>query len=101
MNWMLFAVLAWVFLGLEKGLRDALGLGSTGIAPSFVFALLTFVAMSAPRTIVIWAAIVLGILMDLVFEVPLRQFGGTVTMLGPHALAYALASQLIISMRGL
>jgi rod shape-determining protein MreD len=90
--------LAWVFLGLEKGLRDALSIGTTGIAPSFVFGLLTFVAIAAPRSTVMWTAILLGVLMDLIFEVPLRQ--ASVTMIGPHAIAYVVACQLILSMRG-
>ena len=29
MNWVLLLVISWVFLGLEKGLRDALMVGTT------------------------------------------------------------------------
>jgi hypothetical protein len=101
MNWLLFAVLAWVMVGLEKGLRDALSIGQSGVAPSFVFVLLTSISLSAPRPIVMWASLALGLIMDLVFEVPLRQAGGTVTIPGPHALAYVLGSQLILAMRPL
>jgi len=100
-NWLLLGAIAWVFVGLEKGLSDALTLGQTGIAPSFVFGLMTFIAMTAPRPIVMWSAVGLGVLMDLVFEVPLRQGGWPLTMIGPHPIAYALACQLILSMRGL
>jgi rod shape-determining protein MreD len=100
-NWLLFAVLSWVFVGLEKGLRDALSIGQSGIAPSFVFVLLTSVALSAPRPTVMWASVALGLVMDLVFEIPLRQSGGTLTIPGPHALAYVLGAQLILAMRPL
>lgn len=101
MNWIIFAALTWLLVGLEKGLRDALSIGQSGIAPSFVFVLLTFVALSVQRQTVMWAAVVLGLVMDLVFEVPLRQSGGTVTVPGAHVLAYALGAQLILIMRPL
>jgi hypothetical protein len=100
MNWVVFIVLAWAFLGLEQGLRDGLALGSLGAAPSFVFALFTFVAMSAPRVTVFWCAAAIGVAMDLLFQVPLREGAGTVTIVGPHAIGYGLAGQLILSMRG-
>jgi hypothetical protein len=100
-NWLLFAILAWLFAGLEQGLRDALVVGQTGIAPSFAFVLLTFVAMSAPRPIVMWAAVALGVFMDLLFEMPLREGMSSLTMIGPHAIAYALGCQLILSLRGI
>ncbi len=100
MNWLVFLVLMWVFLGLEQGLRDGLALGSLGMAPSFVFVLLTFVGMAAPRTTVLWCAAVVGVAMDLLFQLPMREGTGTVTILGPHALAYGLASQLVLALRG-
>jgi hypothetical protein len=98
---MLLAVAAWVLAGLEAGLRDALVIGQTGIAPSFVFVLMAFIAMTGPRPVVLWAAVALGLLLDLIFEVPLRQAGSNLTMLGPHAIAYALGAQLIMALRGL
>jgi hypothetical protein len=101
MNWVVFGLLAWVFLGLEKGLRDALTLGTTGVAPSFVFILLALVAMLAPRGAVFWAAIALGLGMDLIFEIPRQNSGAGVYIPGPHALAYAVACQLILALRPL
>jgi hypothetical protein len=101
LNWLLFIAISWVFLGLEQGLRDALALGQLGMAPSFAFVLMAFVAMSAPRTTVFWTAAALGVALDLLFRLPMREGTGTVTIVGPHAIAYALAAQLILSMRGL
>jgi rod shape-determining protein MreD len=98
---MLLAVAAWILAGLEAGLRDALVIGQTGISPSFVFVLMAFIAMTAPRPVVLWAAVALGLLLDLVFEVPLKQAGSNLTMIGPHALAYALGAQLIVVLRGI
>jgi hypothetical protein len=100
-NWLVFAAAAWVFAGVEKGLRDALTLGQSGITPSFAFVLMTFIAMTAPRATVLWSSVALGLVMDLIFEVPLKQGTGTVTIPGPHVLAFALGCQLILSMRGL
>jgi lysylphosphatidylglycerol synthetase-like protein (DUF2156 family) len=48
---------------------------------------------------VMWAAVALGLIMDLAFEVPLRQSGGTITVPGAHVLAYALGCQLVLLMR--
>lgn len=101
MNWLLFVVISWVFLGLEQGLRDAFALGALGFSPSFVFVLMAFVAMSAPRATVFWTAAALGVCLDLLFRLPMREATGTITMVGPHALAYALSAQLILSMRAL
>lgn len=36
MNWIVFILNAWVLLGLEIGLKDALRIGETPVAPSFV-----------------------------------------------------------------
>jgi hypothetical protein len=94
------ALMAWLFLGLELGLKDALSLGPGNIAPSFMYCLLTFIAMfsQAPRPT--WVALGLGLLMDLTARVPLRDGAGTVTILGPHILAYVLSVQLVTSLRG-
>jgi hypothetical protein len=100
MRWSVFAVLAWVFLGVELGLRDALRLGPTLVAPSFLFTLAAFVALSAPPIATLWTCLALGLLTDLTWSVELRT-GGTATIVGPYALGYLLAGQLIVSMRAL
>jgi hypothetical protein len=100
-NWLAFALFAWVFLGLEKGLKGALEIGPSGIAPSFVFGLLTLVAMSAHPVRVAWAAVLLGVAMDLCFEHPLKDGAGAVTIIGPYAISYLCGCQLIIALRGL
>ncbi|MDX2147626.1 MAG: hypothetical protein SFZ23_08905 [Planctomycetota bacterium] len=101
MNWLGFAILAWFLLGLELGLKPALGLGPAGIAPSFVFPLLTLVAMSAPPAIVHWACLSLGVMLDLTFPIELRDGKPPIVLLGPYALGSLLAGQLIVTMRGL
>jgi len=93
-------IAAWIFLGAELGLKDSLALGSLHIAPSFMYCLLTFVAMFTPRPRPTWTAIFLGLLMDLTFRVPLGDGLGTATIIGPYALSYVLSVQLITALRG-
>jgi hypothetical protein len=101
MNGAAFVIAAWIFMGLELGLKDALSLGSVHVAPSFMFCLLTFIAMFSSHPKPTWCAIGLGVLMDLTFRVPLRDGIGTVTLIGPYSIAYVVGVQLITAMRGL
>lgn len=100
MNWLAYLALLWVFVGLEKGLRDALMLGTTGIAPTFVYVLVTLVAIYATPLVTTWAALIAGLALDLVFEHQLKDGGPAVTIIGPYALAYLLSVQLILTLRG-
>lgn len=101
MNWPLFVLVSWVIFGLELGLRDALRLGPTPVAPSFVVPLLVFVSISAPAGTLRIACLALGLVTDLTFPVELRDAGAPATIIGPHALAYLLAGQLVLSMRSM
>lgn len=101
MNWIVFGLISWIFLGLELGLRDVLQLGPTPIAPSFMFVLVAFIAVSATPSASVWAAIVLGLLVDLTNATPYREAAGAITIVGPHALGYLLAAQLILAARAM
>lgn len=93
-------VLAWLLLGLEIGLRSTLQLWSPIVSPSLVFILAAFVAMTAPPRTAAWWAIGLGLAVDVVSPTPLPPPGLPAVVLGPHALAFLVASHLIVSMRG-
>lgn len=99
MNWLMLGIVAWVMLGLEKGLRGAMELGSSGIAPSFVLVLATYIALLAPSGTALWACVALGLLVDLTNTVDLAS-GGSAVIAGPYALGYVLAGQLVLTMRG-
>lgn len=99
MNWVAFALTAWVFVGLEVGLRSALELGQTGIAPSFVIPLGVFVALGAPGPQALWACLLLGLSVDLTRTVD-AEGGEALTMIGPYALGMLLGGQLTLSARG-
>lgn len=101
MSWPLFAVVAWVLFGAEIGFKDALRLGPTGVAPSFIIPLLVFVAIGAPQHVVWWTSFTLGLVMDLTFNVELLHGAPPATIVGPYTLGFLLAGQLVITMRGL
>ncbi len=101
MRWLAFALFAIVFLGLELGVRGALALGGRTVAPSFVMVLAVFVCTSAPSRQSLWAALALGICLDLTNPIEVVDQARTITLLGPHSLGYVLAAQLTLTMRGL
>lgn len=102
MNWLAFGLLSWVLLGFETGFRDALALGDAHrAAPSFIFPLAAYIAIAAPASAARWAALLLGLLTDLLVSMEMGDGGGTLTLLGPHALGYLLAAQLIVIIRAL
>lgn len=100
MNVIAVAVIAWLCLGLELGLRDLFAFGPLGIAPSFVLPLVVFLALSAPPRAALWAALVLGIIIDLTWPIT-RSDGGTLISIGPYALGYLIGAQVVISLRGM
>lgn len=100
MNFLAFAVLAWIFFGLEMGLKKSLELGQSGIAPGIVFVLVVYVAMFAPQLAALWCAFILGASMDVLTGPNLRDGAGQAAVFGPHALGYVLAAQFSLVMRG-
>lgn len=101
MKWITFVLAAWVCVGLQMGLTGVLELGPTKVAPSLVFVLAAFVAINAQPLIALWSSLALGLIMDLVTGAPLGEGHGVATIVGPNALGYLLACQLILAMRGM
>lgn len=101
MNWLLFAIVAWVLFGLDLGLAPQLAPGMGQVRPSFVIPLLVYVAMHAPPRSALWAALVLGVLTDLanLTVTHAATTGDTIAVLGPSALGYLLAAQLVVALR--
>jgi hypothetical protein len=100
-NWLAFAVAAWICLGLDAGLAPLLSPGMGRIAPSFVVPLVVFVALHAPPRTVLWAALLLGLLTDLTNPLVRADTGEALWVLGPNALGTMLAAQLVLAMRGM
>ena len=99
MNWIAFVVIAYVCVGLELGLRPILDLGGGG-APSFVVPLMVFVALGAPHVATLWAALALGLLIDLTSPLAFQERSGEAWVIGPYAIGYVLAAQVMLSLRG-
>lgn len=101
MNWLVFAFVTWIMLGLELGLKSSLQLGDSSIAPSFLAIYAVFVATAAPPRSSQWACLILGALIDLTGPVPRMDAASSFTVLGPNALGAFLMCQLVLSVRGL
>jgi rod shape-determining protein MreD len=95
----LVIVLSWLALGLEAGLRDSLSLGGTSVSPSFVLCLMVFIASFANERQTRWTCVGLGLAMDVLSPVLLTTAAGEARIVGPHVLAYLLASQLVLQAR--
>lgn len=102
MRWTVFAFFAYVFLALDTGLRPMLQIGSGegAVAPSFLLILMVWIAMMGPGHAVRWAAIILGLLVDLSSIYPTID-GRAATVAGPYALGFILGASLAIQLRGL
>jgi len=102
MRWTVFAFFAYLFLSLDTGLRPMLEIGSgeRGVAPSFLLILMVYVASMGPSHAVRWAALILGLLLDLSSTYPTAD-GRAATVAGPYALGFILGASLTVQLRGL
>lgn len=100
MSWGVYAVVLWLMLGVEVGLRGVLRVGDSGVAPSFVLPLVVFIGLYAPARVTTIAALIAGLLIDLTSPVTLPG-GATAIIPGPNALGMVLAGQLVLGARGL
>lgn len=101
MNRIAFALAAWIALGAELGLKPALALGQTSVAPSFALILLAFVAMWAAPVAVYVAAITVGVLLDLTHPPMLASGASSVVVIGPYALGCLAGAYAAVTSRGL
>ncbi len=100
MNWLPFLVAAWLLLGMDLGLADRIAqqVRSVVIQPSFVMPLAVFVAIGAPQVHAVWACLLLGLVLDLM-QARFTSASSDLVVLGPNALGYLLAAQLMLSLR--
>ncbi|MBK7404671.1 MAG: hypothetical protein IPJ41_08560 [Phycisphaerales bacterium] len=100
MSWIVFAIGAWLMLGLEQGLKGSLQFGPREVVPSFVAVYAVFLACSAPARAAQWGCLLLGVMMDLSSPMA-RPDAQPITLLGPNALGALLMCQLVLALRGL
>ncbi len=101
MNWVVFLLVSWVTLGLELGLRPSIQLGDSGMAPSFALILVAYIALTAPRVTALWAAMLIGIVLDLTSERLSSSGMSTLTIVGPTALGCMLGASAITNLRAM
>jgi hypothetical protein len=68
---------------------------------SFVVCVLTLIAMFAPPAHARWTALVVGLCIDLLTTLPVRDGVADVRIIGPSVLAFLLATQLVLSVRSI
>jgi len=98
MNWLVFILVTYVGLAMQSGLETLLAIpdAQTGVSPSWLLILAVFVGLSAPASVVPWAMLMLGILVDLSSPIA----GGGV-LVGPGALGYLVGAFAVLQLRGL
>lgn len=99
MNWIIFALLLWVSMGLDLGLRGLLQLGDSAIAPRFGVVLLVFICLWARPGALMLGAVFVGLGMDIFTDVYITGQEGAITVLGPYALGCMLAGYTIFTVR--
>lgn len=99
MRWAVFLIFAVAGIVFDAGFGDVLRVdGLWSIRPSLSAVLVVFVALSAPRTMALWACFVLGLLIDLSSQ---HSAGGNriVYLVGPHALGFLAAGWMVVRAR--
>ena len=97
MNWLTFSILAYLAYALQLILAPlwSFELGEKGIEPMLLLVLLVYIGLQAPGIHVAWAAIVLGVLADVL------QDDYQTALIGPWAIGMLAAGYALIQMRNL
>ncbi|HMN40877.1 MAG TPA: hypothetical protein PKE29_08525 [Phycisphaerales bacterium] len=95
MKWPLPLILGYLLLALQPTVGEALRLGHSGPAPSIIMPLAVFIALFANQRAATWAAILIGMSIDL------STLRGTdaLVVVGPYALGYAAAAYFVHTSR--
>jgi len=102
MRWAVFAIFAYVFMVLELSVRNLLVVSAPGaISPSFVAVLVVFIALFAPRATALWAAWILGLMMDLTIDLDHGEAWPDGPLIGPYALGYPFGAYLLVQVRAM
>lgn len=98
MRWGVFLVAALLALACDTSLLSLFSIGT--VVPMATPTLAVFVALSAPRMTALWAALWLGLLLDLASPMADGE-GRAVFIAGPHALGFVFAANLVIPLRSM
>lgn len=102
MRWWVFVAMAYLLLGAQVSLADVMAIDSKfgPIQPRFVLLLAVFVGLAAAPRVVMIAALVLGMLVDLTTTWPLAH-GGALTLIGPYTLGYIIGAYVLLQVRSM
>ena len=96
MNWLTFSILAYGVYALQVILAPLWSLGRNDqVEPVLLLILLVYIGLQAPAIAVAWAAVVLGVLVD----IDLQQHQGG--LIGPWALGFLAAGYALVQLRNL
>jgi len=104
MRWAVFTIFAFLMLILELGLRAMLTLPigpHDDTAPSFLFVLGVFIALHAPKHLVPWSMIILGLMVDATTTLGIAEPVQDVVIIGPATLGYLLGGFVAFQLRSI
>lgn len=103
MNWVVFAIFAYLTLALQQGLMPLLEMrvGQEHITPQLVLILAAYVGLFAPRAATIGAWVVLGLLVDLTSGYELLDGKQQLTLIGPYTLGYLAGGYVVWQFRNM
>ena len=96
MRWIVFLVAALLALSMDSSLMRIFAIGKAH--PQVTPVLAIFVLLGAPRLTGMWAALLLGVLLDLCSPIA-DTAGGVHYLLGPHALGFLFAANVVQPLR--
>ena len=97
MSWLTWVVVGFVCVVLDVSIAPLLAIG--GVHPSFVLVLVVFVSLFAPKLTALWAAWLIGLMMDLC--TPLASGAQATPVIGPGALGFVAACIVVLQVRSL
>lgn len=99
MNVLVFAIATYLVLVLQIGLRPLLALpelGPGGVTPDLILIFLVWIGLMAPGSVVMWVALLLGVLVDAT-QGPIHG----AQVLGPTTLGYVAGGLALLQLRGI
>lgn len=95
MSWPVALVFGYLLLAIELVIPTELRVGAGDVAPSFVVPFVVYIAMFAPALTAYWAAVWLGLTIDLASPRGTEAY----IIVGPNAIGLLAAAYVIVTLR--
>lgn len=99
MNWLVFGIATYLVVVIQVGLRPLWTLpqvGPSGVSPDLILIFLVWIGLLAPGRVVMWVALLLGVLVDAT-QGPIQG----AQVLGPTTLGYVAGGFALLQLRGI